>query len=94
MTKKLSYEAEARALIQDITQCESCQLHMPQAGGLQYCASCKRDADRILALIDKARQAEIEQCAIEAGERSPEGVSSHTMLGDMWDARIRALGRK
>ena len=33
----------------------------------------------------------IEQCAIEAGERSPEGVSSHSMLGDRWDARILAL---
>lgn len=33
----------------------------------------------------------IEQCAIEAGERSPEGVSSHTMLGDMWDERILKL---
>lgn len=37
-----------------------------------------------LALADA-----IEQCAIESGERSPEGVSSHTMLGDMWDGRIR-----
>jgi hypothetical protein len=36
----------------------------------------------------------IEQCAIEAGERSPEGVSSHTMLGDMWDSRISALRAK
>lgn len=33
----------------------------------------------------------IVQCAIEAGERSPEGVSSHSMLGDMWDRRIAAL---
>lgn len=32
-----------------------------------------------------------EQCAIEAGERSPEGVSSHSMLGDMWDERIQKL---
>jgi len=46
------------------------------------------------ALATAARQAKreaTEQCAIEAGERSPEGVSSHTMLGDMWDERIRAL---
>jgi hypothetical protein len=43
------------------------------------------------ASLAKARADEIEQCAVEAGERSPEGVSSHTMLGDMWDERIRAL---
>ena len=33
----------------------------------------------------------LEQCAIEAGERTPDGKSSGTMLGDMWDKRIRAL---
>ena len=46
------------------------------------------------AALRKARLAEadaIEQCAIEAGERSPEGVSSHTMLGDMWNERILKL---
>jgi hypothetical protein len=37
----------------------------------------------------KGRLEATEQCAIEAGERSPEGVSSHSMLGDMWDERIR-----
>jgi hypothetical protein len=39
----------------------------------------------------QARAEAVEQCAVEAGERSPEGVSSHTMLGDMWDERIAAL---
>lgn len=41
--------------------------------------------DRMMA---QARADATEQCAIEAGERSSEGVSSHTMLGDMWDERI------
>lgn len=40
--------------------------------------------------MEKAVAGAIEQCAIEAGERSPEGVSSHTMLGNMWDDRIAA----
>ncbi len=39
----------------------------------------------------EAQRAAIEQCAVESGERSPEGVSSHTMLGDMWDRRISGL---
>lgn len=45
----------------------------------------------LLHLADLAQANAIEQCAVEAGERSPEGVSSHTMLGDMWDRRIRNL---
>lgn len=65
-----------------------------------YCQSSLRNADKILAALlsdpdrsalDAFKAEAIEQCAIEAGERSPEGVSSHSILGDMWDARIRAL---
>lgn len=49
-------------------------------------------AARALQEHDAKLQIEaIEQCAIEAGERSPEGVSSHTMLGDMWDERVTKL---
>lgn len=58
------------------------------SGSAEYTA--ERIADALLPLF-RVREAEtVEQCAIEAGERSPEGVSSHTMLGDMWDERIRA----
>jgi hypothetical protein len=60
----------------------------------QFLRAIEREAILATALEAARREAAraaIEQCAIEAGERSPEGVSSHTMLGDMWDARIRAL---
>ena len=57
------------------------------AGGVGRCHQC----DEINRLLKQREAAAIEQCAIEAGERSPEGVSSHTMLGDMWDSRIQKL---
>jgi hypothetical protein len=51
-----------------------------------------KEAQAAIQHIKAEAQVEaINQCAIEAGERTPEGVSSGTQLGAMWDERIATL---
>ena len=71
-----------------------------QLGAAEMLSAASMDTipiiEKLIDLYVKVKEAEarrdaIEQCAVEAGERSPERVSSHTMLGDMWDRRIGEL---
>ena len=76
-------DEQARELFYELKP--ECQAH---ADG---CKGCAEAIALIAALLARVWAEATEQCAIEAGERSPEGVSSHTMLGDMWDERLASL---
>jgi hypothetical protein len=79
----------------EIPHCEPCYHGDGKGGFLHETCSYQYQIKRLTASTERerleARIDAIEQCAVEAGERSPEGVSSHTMLGDMWDERIAGL---
>ncbi len=94
--------ARAQGIREALDSVDKCEAHSEHFEGPYYInkessiknilALLDRDAEEALAEHDRQVVADaIEQCAVEAGERSPEGVSSHTMLGDMWDRRILEL---